>query len=74
MNEDLWNALAQAPRPTLAELFAAEPDRLDRLSLEVGDTLFDCSKTHLSQAAIADFVELCHQPNEFGAHVRLTAY
>jgi len=58
MNEDLWNALAQAPRPTLAELFAAEPDRLDRLSLEVGDTLFDCSKTHLSQAAIADFVRL----------------
>jgi len=43
MNEDLWNALAQAPRPTLAELFAAEPDRLDRLSLEVGDTLFDFS-------------------------------
>ncbi|TMJ18756.1 MAG: glucose-6-phosphate isomerase [Alphaproteobacteria bacterium] len=58
MNEDLWNALAQAPRPTLAELFAAEPDRLDRLSLEVGDTLFDFSKTHLSQAAIADFVRL----------------
>jgi glucose-6-phosphate isomerase len=61
MNEDLWNALAQAPRPTLAALFAAEPDRLDRLSLEVGDTLFDFSKTHLSQAAIADFVRLAEQ-------------
>jgi glucose-6-phosphate isomerase len=61
MTEDIWNALERAPRPTLAELFAAEPDRVQRLSLEVGGTLFDFSKTHLSRETIDAFLGLAAQ-------------
>jgi glucose-6-phosphate isomerase len=61
MNDETWNALAAAPRPSLAELFAAEPDRVQRLSVEVGGALFDFSKTHLSSAAIADFMLLADE-------------
>lgn len=40
----------------LDELFAAEPDRLSRLSFEVASIYFDWSKTHLDQALIGDFL------------------
>ncbi|MFL6774533.1 MAG: glucose-6-phosphate isomerase [Sphingomicrobium sp.] len=36
----------------LEELFAAEPDRLGRLTFEVAGLYFDWSKTHLDQASI----------------------
>ena len=36
----------------LEELFAAEPDRLSRLTVEVAGLYFDWSKTHLDQASI----------------------
>ena len=36
----------------LDELFAAEPDRLSRLSFEIAGIYFDWSKTHLDQSAI----------------------
>ena len=36
---------------TLEELFAAEPDRLSRLSFEVAGLYFDWSKTHLDQGS-----------------------
>ncbi|WP_407829070.1 glucose-6-phosphate isomerase [Sphingomonas sp.] len=41
----------------LDELFAAEPDRLSRLSFEVAGLYFDWSKTHLNAALIAQFIE-----------------
>jgi glucose-6-phosphate isomerase len=41
---------------TLEELFAAEPDRLSRLSFEVAGMYFDWSKTHLDQGVIDEFV------------------
>ena len=41
---------------TLAGLFAAEPDRLSRLSFEVAGLYFDWSKTHLDQAVIDRFI------------------
>jgi glucose-6-phosphate isomerase len=41
---------------TLDELFAAEPDRLSRLSFDIAGIYFDWSKTHLDEAAIAQFV------------------
>src|SRR4051812_48191532 len=41
----------------LDELFAAEPDRLARLSFEAAGIYFDWSKTHLDQGAIAGFIE-----------------
>src|SRR5215210_4036122 len=40
----------------LDELFAAEPDRLSRLSFEVAGLYFDWSKTHLDQGLIAQFI------------------
>ena len=39
----------------LEELFALEPDRLSRLSLEVAGLYFDWSKTHLDRASIDRF-------------------
>ena len=41
----------------LEELFAAEPDRLSRLSVDVAGLYFDWSKTHLDERAIERFVE-----------------
>ena len=40
----------------LGDLFAAEPDRLSRLSFEVAGLYFDWSKTHLDRALIKDFL------------------
>ena len=57
----LWDELHALPRPTLAELFAADPARLDHfaagLDLPEGNHIrFDWSKTHLD-AAHADAFE-----------------
>ena len=40
----------------LDELFAAEPDRLSRLSFEVAGIYFDWSKTHLEDRLTGDFL------------------
>ena len=45
----------------LDELFAAEPDRLGRLSHEVAGIYFDWSKTHLDRTLIGRFVERSEQ-------------
>jgi glucose-6-phosphate isomerase len=44
------------PLKGLVELFAAEPDRLTKLSFEVASIYFDWSKTHLDQQLISDFI------------------
>src|SRR4051794_21132192 len=41
----------------LDELFAAEPDRLSRLSFEAAGIYFDWSKTHLDEGVIRGFLE-----------------
>jgi glucose-6-phosphate isomerase len=46
----------QGGMQTLEELFAAEPDRVGRLSLEVAGLYFDWSKTHLDEAYIDQFI------------------
>src|SRR6476646_5973173 len=46
---------------TLEELFAAEPDRLSRLSFEASGLYFDWSKTHLDQGRIAEFIQRIDQ-------------
>src|SRR3954452_1619675 len=46
----------QKGRRTLDQLFAAEPDRLSRLSFEVAGLYFDWSKTHLDQSLIDGFI------------------
>src|SRR5947209_4908943 len=45
----------------LDELFAAEPDRLSRLSFEVGGLYFDWSKTHLDAALVAQSLARAEQ-------------
>jgi glucose-6-phosphate isomerase len=59
--EAAWGELA-APDMTLAELFAADPGRVGKLSarLELGDggVLFDWSKTHLTDELLAGFEAL----------------
>src|SRR6185503_20511137 len=45
----------------LDELFADEPDRLGRMSFEVGGIYFDWSKTHLDQTLIDRFIERAGQ-------------
>ncbi len=45
----------------LDELFAAEPDRLSRLSLEVAGLYFDWSKTHLDQPVIEHSLQRSEQ-------------
>jgi glucose-6-phosphate isomerase len=47
--------MEQASIKRLDELFAAEPDRLSRLSFQAVGIYFDWSKTHLNQALIAQF-------------------
>jgi glucose-6-phosphate isomerase len=58
---DAWKELEAAPAATLAELFATEPDRLERLVVEESGIRFDFAKTHLSEALIASFVALAEQ-------------
>jgi glucose-6-phosphate isomerase len=59
--ETAWAALDPGSE-TLAELFAADPDRVARLSarldLGVGGVLFDWSKTHLTDALLTGFEAL----------------
>lgn len=47
-------AMQQPPKTRLDELFAAEPDRLSRLSFEAAGIYFDWSKTHLDQQVIGE--------------------
>ena len=53
-----WAAVAQMERQTLAALFAAEPDRLERLVIEESGIRFDFSKTHLGRALVSAFLDL----------------
>jgi glucose-6-phosphate isomerase len=57
----MWRGMAQQQQGKgvrrLDELFAAEPDRLSRLSFEVAGLYFDWSKTHLDQAVIEELTE-----------------
>jgi glucose-6-phosphate isomerase len=57
-----WKTLADLPRLTLAQLFAGDPQRLDKLSarLDLGEQgiHFDWSKTHLDDAHIDGFLQL----------------
>ena len=65
MNEAIdkaWKRLADLPRPRLADLFAEDAARLERLSTRLdlpgGAVLFDWSKTHLDAQNLGGFEEL----------------
>ncbi|MEA3033285.1 MAG: glucose-6-phosphate isomerase [Sphingomonadales bacterium] len=68
-----WAALERAPRPALAQLFAAEPGRLVRLSVEDCGILFDFSKTHLDAALLQGFAALAEARDLAGARDALFA-
>ena len=58
MSDDAWSGIGEAVTTPLAELFAAEPDRLERLVVEEAGIRFDFAKTHLSRALVAAFLRL----------------
>ena len=61
MTDAAWTRLAAAPQPTLEALFAAEPDRLERLSLTEAGIHFDFARTHLSDAVLSGFLKLAEE-------------
>ena len=66
--ETAWQHLGSLPDPTLVELFAADANRVERLSirLELADDgiRFDWSKTHLTDEMLAGFETLA-QASDF---------
>jgi len=74
--EAAWARL-KAPDATLAELFAADSDRVARLSsrleLDEGGILFDWSKTHLTQELLTGFEALAEAADFAEARRKLFA-
>ncbi|PAX08656.1 glucose-6-phosphate isomerase [Sphingomonas lenta] len=61
-----WSAIEALPQTRLEQLFADDPDRLGRLSLDVAGIHFDWSKTHLTADTIAAFERLAGQADLTG--------
>ncbi|MDB5712301.1 MAG: glucose-6-phosphate isomerase [Sphingomonas bacterium] len=53
-----WSAIEALPQERLEALFAADPDRLSRFSMDVAGLHFDWSKTHLTAEAVTAFEKL----------------
>jgi len=53
-----WSAIEGLGSSKLTELFANDPDRLGKLTVDVAGVHFDFAKTHLDDAAIAAFTGL----------------
>ncbi|ANU08203.1 glucose-6-phosphate isomerase [Paraurantiacibacter namhicola] len=76
-----WKKLDLHPDPRLQAMFAADPDRLAKLSarLELGDgsedapggILFDWSKTHLTDELMTDFEALAEASDFAGMRAKL---
>ncbi len=61
-----WSKIEALPKERLETLFANDPDRLARLSLDVAGIHFDWSKTHLTPDAVAAFEALAKETNLAG--------
>ena len=70
---DAWADLEHAPVQTLKGLFAEEPDRLARLTLDECGIRFDFSKTHLSAPVLSAFAGLAEAQDLAGARDALFA-
>ena len=57
-SEAVWKAIENAPQQKIEALFAADPDRLKLLTLDLAGLYFDWSKTHLDAGLIDQFVAL----------------
>ncbi|HEX8653874.1 MAG TPA: glucose-6-phosphate isomerase [Allosphingosinicella sp.] len=69
--DEAWAAVEQAEAVPLAQLFAAEPDRLQRLVIEQAGIRFDFAKTHLSPLILAAFERLAEAQDLGGAREAL---
>ena len=56
-----WTPIQALPTTKLTDLFAADADRLSRLSVDVASIHFDWSKTHLTADAVSAFAALAQQ-------------
>ncbi|MEA3008566.1 MAG: glucose-6-phosphate isomerase [Sphingomonadales bacterium] len=68
-----WAAIEATEPRTLAALFAAEPDRLGRLALDLPGLHFDFSKTHLTAPLVGAFEALAQARDLAGAREALFA-
>ncbi len=68
-----WSTIKELPREKLDALFAADPDRLARLSLDIAGIHFDWSKTHLTGDALAAFADLAKSRDLAGRREALFA-
>jgi len=65
--EEAWRALEAVERRRIADLFAAEPDRLARLAFEVCGIRFEFAKTHLAAGHLEAFAALAAAQDLAGA-------
>ncbi|MDP8914508.1 MAG: glucose-6-phosphate isomerase [Pseudomonadota bacterium] len=68
---DAWNAVEGAERRPLLNLFQADPDRLQRLTVDEAGIRFDFSKTHLDGRLLSSFVALAEAQDLAGAREAL---
>jgi glucose-6-phosphate isomerase len=68
-----WTPIEALPSPRLESLFADDPDRLKKLSLDVAGLHFDWSKTHLTPEAITAFEALARAQGLAGKREALFA-
>lgn len=73
MTDSPWKSIEQAGRPSLAELFAGDPDRLETFTLEAAGLYFDWSKTHLDAGLLAAFERLAEAQDLAGKRRALFA-
>ena len=66
-----WSAIEALPQKRLTELFEADPDRLDRFSLDLAGIHFDWSKTHLTAEAVEAFAALARTRDLAGKREQL---
>src|SRR4051812_14642589 len=71
--DEAWAAIEGTRPRTLAQLFAEEPDRLSRLSLDLPGLHFDFAKTHLDAPLLAAFEALAEAQDLAGAREGLFA-
>ncbi|MEA3003788.1 MAG: glucose-6-phosphate isomerase, partial [Sphingomonadales bacterium] len=71
--DDAWSALERTETQSLKALFAADPDRVARLTVAEAGISFDFSKTHLSRPVLDAFVRLAGEADLAGAREALFA-
>ncbi|HYG30231.1 MAG TPA: glucose-6-phosphate isomerase [Allosphingosinicella sp.] len=69
--DEAWARIERAEAAPLAQLFAAEPDRLQRLVVEQAGIRFDFAKTHLHRGLLAAFEQLAAAQDLAGAREAL---